>query len=129
MDEGDGRTAARGILDRRRRERDGLLERALAFAEGLDPALGVRAAVVFGSVARGDFNVWSDIDLLVVADELPERPQDRAAAMGAAPRVSVVAWTPAELRRQSEAANPIAREALASGVLVLGVPLDGLLAG
>lgn len=33
--------------------------------------------MVFGSVARGDFNLWSDIDVLVVADNLPERWLDR----------------------------------------------------
>lgn len=33
--------------------------------------------MVFGSVARGHFNLWSDIDVLVVADNLPERWLDR----------------------------------------------------
>ena len=34
-------------------------------------------AWVYGSVVRGDFNLWSDVDVLVVADKLPIRPQDR----------------------------------------------------
>lgn len=127
-DQGRG-VAAREIVERRRRERAELLEAAERFAEGLDPDLEVRSAVVFGSVARGDFNVWSDIDVLVIADQLPERPQDRAAVLGAAPRISPVAWTPAELRRQSDASNPIAREALESGVLVRGIRPSDLLAG
>lgn len=118
---GDHRDAARRVIARRRRERDELVEKARRFAEGLDPDLGVRSAVVFGSVARGDFNVWSDIDLLVIADRLPERPQDRGAALGAAPRVSAVAWTPAELRQQIDRSNPIAVESLACGIRVFGV--------
>lgn len=119
---GDRRDAAQRVIARRRRERDELVERARRFAGGLDPDLGVRSAVVFGSVARGDFNVWSDIDLLVIADRLPDRPQDRTAALGAAPRVSAVAWRPAELRQQIERSNPIAVESLACGIRVFGVP-------
>jgi predicted nucleotidyltransferase len=67
----------RAVLDRRRRERTEMITRARAFAQSLPPALDVRAVVVFGSVARGDFNQWSDIDVLVVADGLPGRFPDR----------------------------------------------------
>jgi len=121
--------AAQSVIDRRRRERDALIDTARRFARGIDRSLGVRSVVVFGSVARGDFNVWSDIDVLVIADQLPARPQDRIGAVGAAPRVSAIAWTPDEARRQARSGNPIAREALDRGVLVLGAPLGTLVSG
>ena len=35
-------------------------------------------AIVFGSVARGDFTAESDTDLLVVSDELPLDLRERA---------------------------------------------------
>ena len=49
-----------------------------AFAAGKE----VTAVVVFGSTVRGDFNKWSDTDVLVVAEELPDewRSRMRAAA-------------------------------------------------
>ena len=115
------RIDAEKVHQRRRAEREGLMARARQFADGLDPALGVKAVVVFGSVARGDFNVWSDVDVLVVAERLPESPLDRLDALGLRPpAVQPVAWTPEELRRQLERGNRIAREALERGVWLVG---------
>jgi hypothetical protein len=73
-------------------------------------------------VARGDFNVWSDIDVLVIADKLPERLPDRLAALGdhAPPGIQAVGWTPEELARQAKRRNPIAVEALERGVVISG---------
>ncbi|MEM0000376.1 MAG: nucleotidyltransferase domain-containing protein [Desulfurococcaceae archaeon] len=38
--------------------------------------LKLRLVVLFGSRARGDYTDWSDIDVLVVADDLPRDPRD-----------------------------------------------------
>ncbi|HWB71961.1 MAG TPA: nucleotidyltransferase domain-containing protein [Egibacteraceae bacterium] len=111
------------VIARRRAERAALIARAERFAQDLDPQLGARAVVVFGSVARGDFNVWSDVDVLVVAERLPERALDRLAALGKPPdAVEPVAWTPAEWRRQRRRSNPIAVEAVHDGVWLVGSP-------
>jgi predicted nucleotidyltransferase len=40
------------------------------------------ASAVVASVARGDFNVWSDVDVVVVAEGLPERAPERGAVLG-----------------------------------------------
>ena len=40
---------------------------------GSPAALPIEVATVIGSVARGDFNVWSDVDVLVVSEALPSR--------------------------------------------------------
>ncbi len=112
----------------REAERQRLLGLARQLAERLDPALGIRAVVVFGSVARGDFNLWSDVDVLVVADRLPERWLDRLGELvdSAPARVSAVAWTPAELGDMLRRRNPIAVEARTAGVTVAGRPLQEL---
>jgi uncharacterized protein len=106
------------ILERRRREREELLERAHSFVASIERQHPLRAAVVFGSVARGDFNLWSDVDLLLIIDgfeelgflerldELGERP----------PRVQPIVWTPEEWKRQLERRNAIAMEGSESGV-------------
>ncbi|MCD5408209.1 nucleotidyltransferase domain-containing protein [Candidatus Bipolaricaulota bacterium] len=65
-----------GIEARRARRRE-LMELARGFVEAAKGTLGPITAWVYGSVARGDFNLWSDVDVLVVAEELPHRPQDR----------------------------------------------------
>lgn len=109
------------VITRRRRERDELIARARQFAEAIPANVGLLAAAVFGSVARGDFNVWSDIDVVVVAREFPERLFDRYDALGRWPAgVQPVPWTPAEWRRQLAKGNPIATEAVERGVWLLG---------
>jgi len=119
---------AERILQSRRDQRLRLIARAEEFAAGLDRSLGVQAVVVFGSVARGDFNVWSDVDVLVVADHVGGRYLDRVRALGPGRgAVSAVAWTPEEFRLQLARSNPIARESVAKGVWLVGTA-DGLLA-
>lgn len=97
------------------------MARAEQLAETLDPALDVRAVVVFGSVARGDFHDSSDVDVLIVAGQLPDRALARNAAVGLPPaRVEFVAWTPDEWRRERDRGNPIAVEAAERGVVLRG---------
>lgn len=113
--------APRRVLERRRAEQAALIARAERFAEALDPALDVRAVVVFGSVARGDFHDSSDIDVLVIAGALPDRALERTAAVGVPPpRVEFVAWMPHEWRAERDRGNPIAVEARDHGLLLRG---------
>lgn len=109
------------VLDRRRAQRAALLAKAERFADGLASELVVRAVVVFGSVARGDFHDASDVDVLVVADELPSSALRRNAAVGIPPAgVEFVAWTTTEWRQERARDNPIAAGALEHGVVVRG---------
>ena len=71
------------VLAERRRERDELIGLARSYVERLAGELDVVAAAVAGSVARGDFNVWSDVDVVVVAPGLPERAPDGLRLLGA----------------------------------------------
>ena len=94
----------------RRRERERLIETARRYVERLAERVPVAAAAVVGSVARGDFNVWSDVDVVVVAADLPARAPDRQAVLGAdAPGgVQAIGFTPAELAVALERRNPLA---------------------
>ncbi len=115
--------AAEQVIARRRAERERLLIETRAYVEQVGETVALRAAVVYGSVARGDFNLWSDVDLLVVAEELPDRLLDRLDALPARPpRVRVVAWTPQEWRAAVARANPIAVEAMRDGQWLNGGP-------
>lgn len=107
------------IIDRRRADRERMIERARSFAGDLLLRLPeMSAAVVFGSVARGDWNKWSDIDVLVVADGLSDDPRERMelAVDSAHPGVQAVLWTPAELDDRRTRQDPIACEAESVGV-------------
>jgi len=94
--------------------------------EAVAGLLDVRAAVVVGSVARGDFHSASDVDLLVVAEAPPEDYFERLRAFAAAPsRVEPVVWTPQEYASQRARRNPIAMEAEQDGVWLIGGPPSG----
>jgi predicted nucleotidyltransferase len=113
--------SAAEVIARRRREQASLVAVAREFAEGLDPRLAVRAVVVVGSVARGDFHAASDIDVLVVADGLPGHPLKRPQALGEIPiGVEAVPWTSQDWARAKRTGNPIWAEALSKGIWLLG---------
>lgn len=112
---------ADAVLARRRAEQRELLERARRYVAELSKRVPLRAAVVFGSVARGDFNRWSDLDLLLISaafqgtllgrlDSVEPRP----------PLVQPVPWTLAEWRVQLARNNPIAKEAGEAGIWLIG---------
>jgi hypothetical protein len=110
------------VLAERARERERLIELARGYVERLARGRKIVAAAVVGSVARGDFNVWSDVDVLVVAEALPERAPERTALLAAdAPGgVQPVGFTPEELQQALRRGNPLAREAVTTGVVLLG---------
>jgi len=110
------------VLERRRSEQTALIRVAREWAERLAQRLDVVAAVVFGSVARGDFNKWSDIDVLVVARGLPEGARERLELLmrDAPPGLQPVGWTPEELTARRLRGDPIARECDAVGMVVSG---------
>jgi predicted nucleotidyltransferase len=109
-------------LERRRGERAQMIAQARAHVERLSGLLPVAGAAVAGSVARGDFNLWSDVDVVLVSDHLPVPGPLRAEALAAdAPRgLEVHGYTTSEFRRAVARGDRLAREALESGVLLVG---------
>jgi hypothetical protein len=109
-------------LGARRQARDELIALARAAVDRLSTRIPLVAAAIVGSVARGDFNVWSDVDVVVIASGLPARELDRQSLLldAAAPGVQPVAFTPHEFDRALERANRLAVEAVGSGVPLVG---------
>lgn len=66
-------TGWNALIRARKKEQKGLLAEARAYATRVRLDFPQARVFLYGSVARGDFNLHSDIDLLVVAD-LPESP-------------------------------------------------------
>ena len=109
-------------LAARRAERDRLVALARAYADDLSRRVPVTAVVVAGSVARGDFNVWSDVDVVVVAETLPERAVDRVTLLlSEAPGgIQPTGYTPSELVQALRRGDRLVRSALGEGIVVFG---------
>lgn len=120
---------AHRVIRRRAAERKALVDRAQHFAVRLDASTGVLAVVVFGSVARGDFNLWSDVDVLVVVREVDDRLLDRLRSAGQeVGLVEPVVWTAEQLRSQLRRRDPIALESVERGIWLVGTAA-GVLGG
>ena len=66
------------IIKRRIIAREAAIKKAKSFVECVGAYLSVRKAILIGSYARGDFNISSDIDILIVVDDdLPNNPIKR----------------------------------------------------
>ncbi len=105
------------IIERRRAERREKIGLADDYIRAVTLRLGIHRAWVVGSVARGDFNVWSDIDVVVVADDLPPTPLQRADLfLDKPPNVQIVAYTPEEFQEELRRENPLVVEATTLGV-------------
>lgn len=65
------------VVRRREEKVKEMVERLRHFAEDLKEVYGRVTAVLVGSYARGDFNAWSDVDVLVVVEEAESNPLRR----------------------------------------------------
>lgn len=108
----------RAVADRRRAEQAAAFEAANRYGQQLATEIMVDRVVVFGSYARGDFNTWSDIDVLVLSDQLPEDARARFELLWrhVDRGVSPVGWTAGELDERRQMGDPIATESDAVGV-------------
>ena len=110
------------MLRERRERRRRVLEALGAYAGVLRGALGRVTLVLYGSYARGDFNVWSDVDVIIVSEAfegvryverwrlLPPPPPGLEA-------LDAVTWTPGEARVML--GRPSWRKALEHAVVVV----------
>jgi predicted nucleotidyltransferase len=78
--------------------------------------------VLFGSRARGQAHVDSDIDLLLIEESSLPRYQRsaryRRALRGTFPAKDIVVWTPQEVREWSLVPNAFVTAALAEGMVL-----------
>jgi len=56
------------ILEERKKERERVINEVKEFAEVVRKKLGKVTVVLYGSYVRGDFNLWSDVDILLISD-------------------------------------------------------------
>lgn len=118
--------SAAEVVARRRAGRRKRLAAAERYADVVRARMPVRALVVFGSVARGDWHAGSDIDVLVVADVgAGTRMLDRLEAAGPAhDGVQPLVWTVAEWSHRWARGDRYARACVEEGVWLVGSPAD-----
>lgn len=108
------------LLREREEERARAIERARAVAEELRKRLGRATIVLHGSYSRGDFNLWSDVDMLIVSERFegvhPLKRLDLVLET-LPPRFEAICLSPSEARAQLE--KPWWREALKSAVFLV----------
>lgn len=75
---GTGSEGLSQALALRAKEREALIQEARNYAQRVRGRIGEARVYLYGSVARGDFNLESDLDILVVAAALPKDPWERA---------------------------------------------------
>lgn len=94
----------------RQRQRQQRLDLARDVADDLAERMPLVAAIVVGSTARGDLADTSDVDVLVIAEALPDDFRRRAELVdpGVA-GVEVIAWTVEEWRHRRRVGNPLVR--------------------
>ncbi len=100
----------------RRGQRERVIAEARMWAESLPAPVTV---ILVGSFARGDFNAWSDVDIVLVAPWLRGlTPLERLRLLDTPPGYEVVAWTPEEALERLRRRNPLAVEAVERGVVL-----------
>jgi predicted nucleotidyltransferase len=62
---------------KRVKEQNNLFLEAEEYIKRLREVLGPISAAIYGSVVRGDFNIGSDIDIVVISDALAKDPLER----------------------------------------------------
>jgi uncharacterized protein len=105
------------IVERRRAEQREKIEKAHDYVRRLTGRLAIEGAWIVGSVARGDFNVWSDVDVVIVARDLPVKLLARADLFLDKPAgFQIVAYTPEEFDVELRRNNPLTVETRTVGV-------------
>jgi len=103
------------VIERRKRIRANIIKKTSNWAKKIP----FRATVVLiGSYARGDFNLWSDVDVLLISEDFKEGPVERLNSLEIPPGFQVIPLTPAEFHRLLKRKDILALEAVRSGVVV-----------
>jgi len=101
------------IVKKRIEIRDKVVSEATEWVNGLKYRV---SAVLIGSYARGDFNVWSDVDIILISDEFKGNPVERLKKINVPPGYEVIPLTPKEFKKLLKKNDALAREAVEKGV-------------
>jgi len=90
--------------------------------DAIKQRIDLKAVILFGSRARGTFNMYSDYDLVIIGDFKDDYVDRREWVRALAPLVSIdlFCYTPAEFERMFNEYRLTAIDAVGEGVVLLG---------
>lgn len=103
------------VVERRRKLREKFIEEASNWVAELPFKA---TAILIGSYARGDFNLWSDIDILLISNDFKEGPLDRLKALDIPPGFQVIPLNPKEFKKFLTKKEHLAVEAVEAGIVL-----------
>lgn len=108
------------ILERRKKERSRRIDIAKEFVSKVSQELKPLTAVVIGSTSRGDFNKWSDIDVVLISEKFEENPLKRFDKLvkHVRPGIEPIPLRPVDLKRLVKKKAPIVKE-IANGIVIV----------
>ncbi len=107
------------ILKERREEQQRRIKLAKEFIDQVAKKLGPITAVIIGSTSRGDFNKWSDIDVIIISENLPENPLKRFDKLTPhiRPGIEPIPLKPADATRLARKKAPVTKEII-NGIIL-----------
>ena len=107
------------ILRERRRERQRRIKLAREFVEEVANSIGSLTAVVIGSTSRGDFNAWSDIDVVIFSDVFNANPLKRFDSLipFIKPGIEPIPLRTVDVYRLAEKKAPVVKE-IVEGIVI-----------
>ena len=102
------------IIEKRIRERDNVINKCREFSENLDFKCTV---ILIGSYARGDFNLWSDVDLLIIGNFV-SNPLKRLDNIDFPPGYEPVLLTVDEVKKMVNRKNKFIRDSFDQGIVI-----------
>ena len=102
------------IVEKRIEERNKIIQEAKAYSKTLPFKCSV---LLIGSYARGDFNLWSDIDLLIIGN-FNGNPLERLKNIDFPSGYEIIMLTPEEINTMKMKSDEFTTDALKDGVIL-----------
>ena len=103
------------VIERRKRLREQAIKEASDWVARLPFKV---TAILVGSYARGDFNLWSDIDVILVSEVFKGGPVERLKALDIPRGFQAIPLTPNEFKRLLAKGNRLVVEAAEHGIML-----------
>lgn len=103
------------VVERRKKLREEVIIKASKWAKNLPFKA---TAILIGSYTRGDFNLWSDVDILLISNDLKGKPLERLKSLTVPAGFQVIPQTPKEFKTNLKKKSPMAIEAIKSGIVL-----------
>jgi len=103
------------IVEKRKKLRNKVIKKAFNWVAKLPFKT---TAFLIGSYAKGDFNLWSDVDVLVLSKKFKGNPLERLKALDIPPGFQIIPLNLNEFKKLLNKKNPIVMDAFNFGIVL-----------